>query len=195
MKQTLILTTSILTACCVHGQGTFQFDQGVSPTNAPGGYVNIQPDPTGESFVPTLSPIEIVQFYLSDGNPDQIGSTLLVDLWAGSLTSGVLLGQSAPVTVSGSFFGVTTFSFSGAVTLTPGDTYYLQPIIQSGDSEQIGLVPGVDYPNGMAFLSGTADPGGDLWFREGIVVPEPSSFSLAAFGMLGIYPVLRNRRT
>jgi hypothetical protein len=187
MKITSILTTLIVATFCAHGQGTLQFDQGVNPTNAPGGFVNIKPDPTGESFIPTFSSVGFVQFYLNDASPTQLGSTLLVDIWSGSLTNGVLLGQTAPVTVGNFLAGTTTFFFSSPVALTPGSTYYLQPIIQSGDSESIGLAPN-NYANGMAFLSGAADPGGDLWFREGIVVPEPSSLYLAILGLVGIYP-------
>lgn len=192
MKQTLILVTFILAVCCVHGQGTFLVDQSVSPTNAPGGFANIRPDPTGESFVPTLSSVGFVQFYV--GDPTQVqGPTVFVDLWSGSL-GGTLLGQSDPVSLSTSFVGVTTFLFSSPVVVTPGTTYYLQPIIQSGDSEDVGLVPGTFYPSGIAYLSGTADSGGDLWFREGLVVPEPSSYSLAFIGLVVIYTILRKRR-
>ena len=158
-----------------------------------GVFGNIQPDPTGQSFVPTLSSIGFVQFYLGDPTKVQ-GPTLYVDLWSGSLGNGTLLGQTDPVFLSTSFVGITTFFFSTPVTVTPGTTYYFQPIIQSGDSEDIGIV-GNEYPNGMAYLSGTPQPGGDLWFREGIVVvPGPSSFSLFVLGLFGICPVSRNRR-
>lgn len=192
MKQTLILTTFILAASFARGQGTFQVDQSVSLTNAPGGLVNIQPDPTGESFIPALSSVGFVQFYL--GDPIRVqGPTMFVDLWSGSLGNGTLLGQSSPISLSTTFVGIATFSFANPVAVTPGTTYYLQPVIQSGDSESIGEVPGTFYPNGTAFLSGTAEPA-DLWFREGIIVPEPSSVSFALLGFAAIYPVLRRRR-
>ena len=191
MKKTLVRIALVLAACCARGQGTLQFDQSISPTNAPGSFFNIQPDPTGQSFVPALSSVGFVQLYFED--PTQVqGPTLFVDLWSGALGSGTLLGQSGAVSLSTSFVGIMTFYFATPIAVTPGTTYYLQPVIQSGDSEQIGVVGGSSYANGMAFLSGTAQPGGDLWFREG-VVPEPSSFSLAVLGLFGICFVLRKR--
>ena len=176
MKKVLVQIALALVACCAHGQGTFQFDQQVSPITPPGGYFNIQPGTTGQSFVPTLSSVGFVQFYL--GDPTQVQApTLYVDLWSGSL-GGTLLGQSDPITLSTTFVGAATFSFATPISVTPGITYFFQPIIQSGDSEQIG--GGFQtYPNGTAYFQGTADPNVDLWFREGSIVPEPSSFSLA----------------
>jgi hypothetical protein len=194
MKKLIIQIILTLAAYCARGQGTLQFDQQVNPTTPPGGFGNIQPDPTGQSFVPTLSSIGFAQFYLADSSPNQLGSTLFVNVWSGSLGNGILLGQSTPVTVGSFLAGTTTFFFSNPVALTPGDTYYLQPVVQSGDSESIGIVGGQAYPNGMAYLSGAPQAGGDLWFREGTVVPEPSSLSLAVLGFIGIYPVLRKRR-
>ncbi|MGH7950379.1 MAG: PEP-CTERM sorting domain-containing protein [Limisphaerales bacterium] len=193
MKKRLIQIAIMLAACCAYGQGTLVYDQQVSNTNAPGGYGNIQPDPSGQSFVPSLSSVGFVQFYLSDGNPDQLGATLYVNLWSGSLAGGTLLGQTAPVSLSGSFFGVTTFLFSAPVTVSPGTTYYFQPIVQSGDSEQIGVLPGSAYTSGTAFFQGNAQPNTDLWFGEGIVVPEPSSAALILIGMTAFY--FRNRKT
>ena len=193
MKRTLIQAALVLVACYAHGQGTLQFDQQVNPTTPPGGFGNIQPGPTGQSFIPTLSSVGFVQFYL--GDPTQVQApTLYVNLWSGSIGGGTLLGQSDPITLSTTFFGTTTFLFSTPISVTPGTTYYFQPVIQSGDSEQIGVTPGSDYLNGMAYLSGTPQPGGDLWFREGIAVPEPSSLSLAILGFIAICPVLQNRR-
>lgn len=191
MKQTLIQTVLIFVIYCARGQGTLQFDQQVSPTTPTGVYFNIQPDPTGQSFIPTLSSVGFVQFYLSDPNRNQ-NPTLYVDLWSGSIGSGTLLGQSAPVTLSTTFFGATTFSFQTPITVAPGTTYYFQPVIQSGDSEQIAG-GSMLYPNGTAYFQGNPSSTIDLWFREGIVVPEPSSISLAAFGFIGIYSVWRTR--
>lgn len=192
MKRTLILTTLILAASFAYGQGTFQYDQGVNPTSATSVFANIQPDPTGQSFIPALSSVDFVQLYLSDPNRNQ-DPALYVDLWAGSLGNGTLLGQSSAVSLSTTFTGVTTFLFPTTITVTPGTTYYLQPVVQSGDSEQVGIDIGPYYANGMAFFSGTAEPSSDLWFREGIVVPEPSYASLVLLGLAAIYPLLRRR--
>jgi hypothetical protein len=191
MRLSLILTTLALTAYSAHGVGIYQVDQSVSPLTAPNLFVNIES--TGESFVPTLSSVGFAQFYLNDASPVQQSSTLVVDIWSGSFANGVLLGQTAPVTVGPFSAGATTFYFSNPVAVTPGTTYFLQPIILSGDIESAGVLPGTGYANGEAFISGVANPNYDLWFNEGVVVPEPSTFSLAIVGLLGIAPVLRRR--
>ncbi len=154
MKKHLIQMALILVTCWARGQGAFQYDQQVSNTNAPGGYFNIQPDPSGQSFVPSLSTVGFIQLYLSDGNPGQLGATLHIDLWSGSLDSGTLLGATSSVFLPGNYFGPTHFLFPTPVSIIPGTTYYFQPVIESGDSEQIGVVPGFLYANGMAIFLG-----------------------------------------
>jgi hypothetical protein len=194
MKKILVPIVIVLAACFAHGQGTLVFDQQVNPTAPPSGFFNIVPDPSGESFIPTLSSVGFVQFYFSDGANNGVGSTISVNLWSGSLGAGTILGTTTVVSMPDLFTGQSTFFFTAPVSVIPGTTYYLQPVIQSGDSFQAGVVPGSDYPNGISYLNGTPQPGGDFWFREGIVaVPEPSSFSLVVVGLIGIYPVLRNR--
>jgi hypothetical protein len=182
-----------LVSSLARGQGTFQYDQQISNTNAPGGYLNILPGPTGQSFVPSLSAVGFVELYLSDGSLNHAGTTLCVNLWSGSLTNGNLLGTSTPVFLPDNFLGVTHFPFSIAVTVTIGMTYYFQPLIQSGDSEQLGVVASSLYPNGTAYFQGAANSGFDLWFREGIVVPEPSSALLFFLG--GGVVAWRHRKT
>lgn len=183
----------VLAAYCAHGQGTLQFDQQVNPTTPPGVFQNILPDPSGQSFTPSLSSIGFVQFYFTDPGNDGLGSTIAVNLWSGSIGTGTLLDTSTSVSMPDLFTGQSTFFFTTPVGLNPGTTYYLQPVIQSGDSFEIG-VGGLTYPNGMAYFQGTAHPNLDIWFREGILVPEPSIFSLAALGTIGLYAVSRHRR-
>jgi len=191
MKKLIIETMLVLVGYCVHGQGTFQFDQQVNPTTAPGGYFNIQPDPTGESFIPALSSIGFVQFYFSDGANNGVGSTISVDLWSGSIGTGTLLGTTTPVSMPDLFTGQSTFFFDIPVAVAPGTTYYLQPIIQSGDPFQLGVVGNL-YPNGAGYLHGVQQSV-DFWFREGIVVPEPSSFSFFVLGIGGLFVVSGKR--
>jgi len=74
--------------------------------------------------------------------------------------------------------------------VTPGVTYYFQPIIQSGDGFAV-YAYNFGYSGGNTFYNGTADSFNDLWFREGIVVPEPSTMALLLAGV-GL-SVLRRR--
>src|SRR5262249_42981828 len=148
-----------------------------------------------QSFVPSLSGIGFVRLYLSDQTLGGAGSTVYVNLWSGSIGSGTLLDSTASVFVPHGSFGYTSFLFPTEFGLTPGTTYYLQPVIQSGDSDNnmvTGLTSGSGYANGTAFISGSSS-GFDLLFREGIVVPEPSFFSFAMLGVIGIYPFLKKR--
>lgn len=89
--------------------------------------------------------------------------------------------------------GYTNFFFSTPAVVVPGVTYYLQPVVQSGDAW--GIVSyNYGYPGGSIFLQGVANPIIDLWFREGIyIVPEPSSALLVLLG--GGLVAWRHRKT
>jgi hypothetical protein len=191
MKKLIIKVMAVLAAFCAHGQGTLQFDQQVNPTTPPGGFGNIAPDPTGESFIPTLSSVGFAQFYFDDASFDGNGSTISVNLWSGSIGTGTLLGTSEAVSTPDVFNGAATFFFTTPVSVTPGTIYYLQPFIQSGNIE-LGVV-GNNYPNGAAYLHGVQQTV-DFWFREGAVIPEPSTLSMFILGLVCFYKVLRNRR-
>ncbi len=188
----ICLIAFALTAYCGYGQGTLQFDQQVNPTTSPGVFFNIAPDPTGESFIPALSSVGFVQFYFTDSANNGVGSTISVNLWSDSIGTGTLLGTTTAVSMPNLFTGQSTFLFNAPISVTPGTTYYLQPFIQSGDSFQLGVV-GDNYPNGVAYLHGTPQAG-DFWFREGIVVPEPSVLSLSVLGLVGFSAISRKLR-
>jgi len=193
MKKLIIRAILVLAAYGAYGQGTLVFDQQVNPLTAPGGFQNIVPDPSGQSFIPTFSSVGFVQFYFTDAGNNSLGSTIAVNLWSGSIGTGTLLGTSASVSMPDLFTGQSTFFFTAPIDLNPGTTYYFQPVIQSGDPFQIG-VGGLTYPNGQAYFQGTAHPNLDIWFREGIVVPEPSIFSLSILGLFGFCVLSRSQR-
>jgi hypothetical protein len=80
------------------------------------------------------------------------------------------------------FAGRTNFFFSAPVPVVPGTTYFLQPVVQSGDAWTTSLDINYKYPGGTIFFSGIADSSFDMWFREGIIVPEPSFVALLLLG-------------
>jgi hypothetical protein len=174
----------VLAVYVARGQD-FVYDQQVSIINPPGGYSNIQPGPAGQSFVPALSSVGFVQLYLTDPSPNHTGATMYVNLWSGSLTGRTLVGQTDSISLPDVLLGSANFLFPTPPAVTPGTTYYLQPVVQSGDSFEAGILPEFLYPNGTAFFNGVAS-GSDLWFREGIIVPEPSTTALALFGIAGL---------
>jgi hypothetical protein len=186
----------------IHAQG-FIYDQqsATNPVavigngNADGIY--IQQEPLTQSFIPTLSTIGFVQFEFEDvpGNGNN-GATVYVNLWTGSpnVNSATLLGSTTPVYMPNGFAnnnlsvaGVTNFQFSSQIALTPGQTYYLQPVVLSGDNPWAIVTIGDTYPNGQLYGSGAFfQPSTDLWFREGVSVPEPTILALIGLGGLAI---------
>jgi hypothetical protein len=190
-----------------YAQDTMIFDQQstnvpVSPLgngNADGLY--IQTEPLTQSFIPTNSAIGFVQFEFEDvpGNGNS-GATVYVNLWTGSpnVNSATFISSTAPVYMPNGFVndglgvaGVTNFYFSTLVALTSGQTYYLQPVVLSGDNPWAIVTIGNTYPNGQVFASGDGF-NTDMWFREGIVsTPEPST--LALIGLSGFFIFVRKR--
>jgi hypothetical protein len=149
-----------------------------------------------QSFTPSLSAIGFAQLEFEDVlNNGNNGATVYVDLWTGSplvnSPLATLLGSTAPVYMPNGFqtsvnsTGVTNFYFSTPVTLTVGQTYYLQPVVLSGDDPWDIITIGNTYPNGQVFVRG-AGFNTDFWFREG-VVPEPSTLDLIGLSSLLVF--------
>jgi hypothetical protein len=161
-------------------------------------FFNIQEDsPLTQSFMPTLSAIGFVQFeFLDTPNNGTSGATVQVNLWEGSpdINSATLLGSTTPVYMPDGFAnsglgmaGITNFYFSTPIALTSGQTYYLQPVVLSGDDPWEIAVLTNTYSGGQLYSDNYfIQPSSDLWFREGVVstVPEPST--LALIGLSGL---------
>ena len=178
----LLLLTRI--AC---GQGTFLYDQQSSDESRYGeAAAGIQVNQLiGQSFTPSLTAVGFIRLQLLDPNPGNgLGATLYINLRTTSI-SGPILDSSALVLLPDGAPGAPSFFdffFTTPVSVTPNTTYYFQPVVQSGDVILIGrFIQGSDYAGGTEYLKGL--PGtDDLWFREGIIVPEPSSLALLLLG-------------
>jgi hypothetical protein len=164
-----------------NAQGTMVFDQQSSDESFGGvGGLFIQTgQPMGQSFTPSLNAIGFVRLNLFDQNRNNgTGAVVYVNLRSDSIT-GSIIDSTAPVALPDNFGpnGFVSFFFGNNVPLQAGTKYYLQPIVQSGDLW--GAVgDAFNYSGGELYYQGTSSTLSDLWFREGIIVPEPSSVAL-----------------
>ena len=172
MKLAAVFLAIFSAAMLAHGQRNFVSDQESLTVVEGAAPLDSFYQPVGQSFIPTLPSIGFVQLNLFCNS----GATVLVNVRADSIT-GTILGSSSLVFIPDLFSGVSDFLFSTPVSLTPGVTYYLQPVIQSGGAVSSYVTDG-SYPGGTEIIQGSPISFRDLWFREGIVVPEPSSLTL-----------------
>jgi PEP-CTERM motif len=177
--QTLSAGVILLGVFNANGQGTLTFiydQQSVVANTAPEGGSSLQTaQPFGQSFTPSLSTVGFVQLDLfsSASSP----ASLYVNLRSDSI-NGPILGITDTITLAGPFDVQPSFIFSTPVSVTSGTTYYFQPVLISG-ATGVGGEFVFDYPGGSEIFQGAPSAGGrDLWFREGILVPEPSAWAL-----------------
>jgi len=184
-KRPWIIAVSVLLANGVHGQ--FVYDQQSSDeSNLGGGASDIQSgQPMGQSFIPALSSVGFVRLYLSDSALNSMSVTFRLDLRSDSIT-GPIIGSSDLVTLSDGFIGAVNFFFSTPPSVTPGTSYYFRPEVISGGPFSVYAYNSFGYSRGAAYYNGVAVPGYDLWFREGVVVPEPSSGAILLLGLCGL---------
>ena len=195
MKITSSLAVLCAAAVTAKGQGTFLYDQ-QSATNGIGTFfVSItEAQPLGQAFTPSLSAVGFVQLQLFNAFTPT-NATIAVNLWADSL-GGTLLGTTEPLSLPARFGTANTnFLFASPVAVTPGNTYYLQPVIQSGgNSDWFLRVDFYNYSGGALFMQGQPRTDGQVaWFREGIIVPEPSTMLLFGLGLGVLFGAWRVR--
>jgi hypothetical protein len=192
----IVLYTFCSVALSSSGQGVLIYDQ-QSNTNeshllpGSGGTIQDATPPWGQSFTPSLSGIGFIRLALSDGNASSsTGAVVYVNLIAGSI-GGTVISSTAPVAMPGNFAGFPTFFFPTNIPVTPGTTYYFTPVVQSGGRWDI-LSDMYNYTGGSGWNAGSPVLASDLWFREGVVTPEPSSAGLLSVGV-GLFLLARQR--
>ena len=192
MKKPLIQILLMLAGGAALGQG-FIYDQQSATSDSGGqsGAINFYTnDVMGQAFVPSLSSVGFVRLSLADlgFGSGAVGATVYMNLWADSIGTGTLLDSTAPIYLPVGFNNYVNFIFSTPATVTPGTTYFFQPVSQTGDLLNLGIAAGYAYESGYAIFDGVASPYQNLWFREGVVsVPEPSTALLALLGAAGLY--------
>jgi hypothetical protein len=189
-----VSAVALLLAMSAHAQGTFIYDQQSVNSDFTRGesLTTVQTaQPIGQSFTPTLDSINFIRLYLEDRAFNGMGAAVYINLRSNSIT-GPILASTEPVFMPDGFAARTNFFFSNLVSVSPGTTLYLQPVVQFGDAWGIYHDRNYGYSGGTAFFAGQADLDFDLWFREGVIVPEPSSTLLL---LSGAVLVLYARRT
>ena len=188
MKSLVACLLLALVPVATRGQGTLVYDQESSSDESyPIGGVRIQFYGTvGQSFTPSLSTIGFVRLKLYDIAPgNALGATLMVNLRSTAI-NGPVLGTTTPVVLSNGFAGSVNFFFATAVPVVPNTTYFFETVVQSGDNWGITVrsdsLGDVNYPGGVFYGGLQPFIANDLWFREGVVVPEPSSALLLFLG-------------
>jgi hypothetical protein len=184
------LLLPIWSAC---GQGVFQYDQqSADESSLREGTAGLSEQPLGQSFTPLLSSVGFIRIFLSGG---AFGDGLFhINLYSDSIT-GTLIASTEAVTVTLATQGFVNFFFDNPVSVIPGMTYYFQPAVQvqGGNDWATSSSQFYNYPGGAAFLNGVSSPTVDLWFREGIVVPEPSAAALVLIGSVVLLYVRRSQ--
>lgn len=147
---------------------------------ASGGAPILSQQPMGQSFTPSLSAVGFVQFQFENIS-GSVGGTVFVNLVENSIT-GSVVASSSPIIVQDNFFGTKSFFFASNVPVQAGVEYFFLPVLQSGDNVNV-LSDFYNYTGGAAYYSGIRRTDSrDFWFREGIVVPEPTSAGLIICG-------------
>ena len=186
MKTDFLAAFVSLAALCAAGQGslTYQYDQQSSTIEGNYGH-GTGPSfgimsPTGQGFTPTLSAIDFIKLEINDASATgAVPSTWSVGLHSTSII-GPLLG-SVSVTIPGAYSGAASFIFPNTIPLTPGTEYWFDINTADGGAWHI-LFDSFNYQGGNAWVRGGDYLAGDYWFREGIIVPEPSCAALLVLG-------------
>lgn len=192
MKTLIVFIALLVFVTRAHCQG-FVVDQ--QSTNLVEGAAFLQSgQPMGQSFMPAYSVLNYVLLNLYDSDFfHSSGSFVLVNIRSNSIT-GPILGSSSMVFIPDGFIDTTNFTFQSQVSLVPGMTYYIQPMIQSGDTVGSYVTDG-SYTGGTLLENGIPVSGRNLWFQEGIIgTPEPSLLTLAALGGLLLRWRVQRRR-
>jgi hypothetical protein len=183
LRRFIFLVVLLLSTLRTFAQGTLEFDQ-QSTTGAvfEGGYLIQSSQPIGQSFTPSLNSVGFIQLFLEEqvANPDP-NAVVAVNLLQNSIT-GPVVAQTASVTLGTGFEGSVNLFFLTPIAVSPGTTYYFQPVVASGGAF-VNVSTFYTYAGGTSFINGVADPSQNFYFREGIVVaPEPSTWVLLLLG-------------
>jgi hypothetical protein len=139
------------------------------------------PGSIAQSFTPLLPSVDFIQvdIYLLTSDPQ----TFYFNLRANDPNSPIF-ASTVPVVLSNRSNKKELFYFPNSVSLIPGNVYFFEPVDASNGRMSIGYLSPSGYTRGDLWSNGGKDPDADLWFREGVIVPEPSAAILVGLGGL-----------
>jgi hypothetical protein len=138
--------------------------------------------PFGQEFTPSLAGAQWFEFLVNSVAPPAGPGTFQVNIRLDSVT-GPIIGASEPVSVPfGVSQGTVRADFGSLVPLVGGQQYVAELVPLSGGWLYFAS-PNSGYSGGRLIMSGRPTET-DLWFREGIIVPEPGSVWLALVAAL-----------
>ncbi|MGD0262600.1 MAG: hypothetical protein ABSD29_22780 [Verrucomicrobiota bacterium] len=181
-----------LAVCCLalgaRCQGLL-IDQENEPSTTFLAYFNLSfpgATPIGQEFVPSLGSLDFVDLMTYGGGDSGATGTFEVRIHEGSSTAPVMAASTPTERTDGSE-ALTHFVFPSPVPLTPGDLYVMEFVEDAGSSGWgLGADPLAGYPAGQMIYGGAERNDYDLWFGEGIVVPEPSMMTFYLLGMAAL---------
>jgi hypothetical protein len=103
-----------------------------------------------------LGAIGFVQICIGDRAPNNgLGATLFLNLRQATF-NGPIIGRSTRVSFPDNFKGNATFLFTNNPPVTPGQLYFFEPVVESGDvwgiyGEEVG------YTNGFPVIKGSVN--------------------------------------
>ncbi len=146
-----------------------------------------------QSFTPSFNAVGFVQLRTLVTSPSGSQVTVTVNLRQGAY-NGPVVSSTDPVIISG-FADVGTFYFPDNIPVSAGQMYFFEPVLQSLGSLNVGFKDPSSYLGGNLWGNGVISQTGDLWFREGVVVPEPSTGLLFFLSTMFVVLLLRCSRT
>jgi hypothetical protein len=138
----------------------------------------------GQSFTPTLAAIDAVEFMLvaNSGAPNDIA----IELYEGEGFSGALLGTTNTHLIASGSAQVYHFDFEGQIALVPGSIYSFR-MVGGGTTSALRVIQDaffLGYAEGNSLNLYGIPQTSDLWFSEGLHVPEPATALLLCAGLL-----------
>ena len=150
----------------------------------------------GQEFTPTFSSLNFVDLNIGTRIGSEVALPLGVAIHSDTI-DGPILGSSTLIYFGPNSYytGEARLNFPNPVSLVPGQRYVIEPVTirgtVGGENISIGvpqagsgsLYDGGRWIYGLTTLPITYYDNRDMWFREGLIVPEPSTFALAGLAL------------